>query len=120
MPGGGECILASTVTGCLIALQPLHTRRDIAFATTLERFLRAQSVSALSPAGRWHIGHRGAHVPVQRVVDGDFCEKVLDLPAGARSALADDMGDVTGEGGGVARRVAMERKLKKLRAVLGV
>lgn len=120
MPGGGEVVLASTVTGGLVALQPLQTRRDIAFATTLERFLRAQRVPALSPAGRRHVAFRGAYVPVQRVVDGDYMEQVLELPAGARTALADDMGDVAGAAGATGRRVAMERKVRKLRAQVGV
>jgi len=117
MPGGADAILASTITGSVVALQPLASRRESGAISTLERFLRAQKLGLLNPVGRWHIAYRSAHVAVQRVVDGDFCERLLELPTSAQDAIAEDMGQDATEEIGAGRKATL-RRIHRLRSRL--
>ena len=74
--GGRDVLLWSGLQGTTGVLVPFVSRDDVEFFSQLERHMR-ETDSPL--CGRDHLMYRSYYQPVKGVVDGDLCERFLEL-----------------------------------------
>eukprot|EP00771_Trimastix_marina_P003755 gnl/Trimastix_PCT/513.p1 GENE.gnl/Trimastix_PCT/513~~gnl/Trimastix_PCT/513.p1 ORF type:complete len:1198 (+),score=474.09 gnl/Trimastix_PCT/513:94-3687(+) len=88
MPGGAECIVYGTVAGSVGALYPFISREEVDFFAHLEMAMRGGCPSVL---GRDHLRFRSSFFPVKDVIDGDLCERFMDLEDAEQKRIATEL-----------------------------
>ena len=83
--GGGEVLLWSGLQGTTGIFIPFMNRDDVDFFGTLERQMRIHDEPL---CGRDHVAFRGLYVPPKGVIDGDLCERYLQLPRDKQHQIA--------------------------------
>ena len=83
--GGEEVLFWSGLQGTLGILIPFMSRDDVEFYTQLEQQMRAEDPPL---AGRDHLMYRSYYAPVKGVIDGDLCERFMQLKYDAKQKIA--------------------------------
>jgi splicing factor 3B subunit 3 len=86
--GGSDVVFWSGISGTMGLLVPFLSREDVAFFTSLEQALRSEAAPI---TGRDHLMYRGYYVPVKGVIDGDLCERFLELGYDAKQKVAGEV-----------------------------
>lgn len=88
IPGGGESLVYTTISGSLGVLMPLTSREDTDFFQHLEMHMRSENTPL---CGRDHLSYRSYYFPVKSVIDGDLCEQYNTIDAAKQKSIADDL-----------------------------
>lgn len=83
--GGQDVLLWSGLQGTIGVLVPLNIRENAEFFQALEMHMRSEDPPL---AGREHLMYRGNYVPVKGILDGDLCERFLQLPREKKEMIA--------------------------------
>lgn len=101
--GGQEVLFWSGLQGTLGMMVPFVSRDDVDFFSSLEGQLRAEDPPL---AGRDHLIYRSYYVPVKGCIDGDLCERFLELSNDLKAKIAAEVdNDVR----------TIERKIQEMR-----
>lgn len=94
IPGGGESLLYSTISGTVGALVPFTSREDYDFFQHLEMHMRNEHPPL---CGRDHLSYRSAYYPCKSVMDGDLCEQFTSIDPIKQKNIANDLGRTPNE-----------------------
>ncbi|KAI9653994.1 MAG: pre-mRNA-splicing factor rse1 [Bathelium mastoideum] len=86
--GGRELLVWAGIQGTIGILVPFVAREDVDFFQQLEGHLRTEDAPL---AGRDHLIYRSYYAPVKGVIDGDLCERFMQLPRDKKQMIAGDM-----------------------------
>lgn len=103
VPGGQHVLFWAGVQGTLGILVPFVSREDVAFFTALELQMRAEDPPL---AGRDHLAFRSYYAPVRSVIDGDLCERFLELSYDQKQKIAAEVEREVGD---------IEKKVQEMR-----
>ena len=101
--GGRELLLWAGIQGTIGIFIPFVSREDVDFFQQLESQLRTEDPPL---AGRDHLIYRSYYAPVKCVIDGDLCERFMQLPNDKKQMIAGDMDRTVRE---------VERKIQEAR-----
>lgn len=83
--GGQEVLFWSGLQGTMGILIPFISREDLNFFSQLESMIRTEEKPI---TGRDHLMYRGYYVPVKGVIDGDLCERFMQLSYDSKQKIA--------------------------------
>ncbi|GAB7361892.1 hypothetical protein MBLNU230_g1930t1 [Neophaeotheca triangularis] len=87
--GGEDLLVWAGLQGTLGFFVPFSSRTDADLFEQLQSQLRAEAPPL---SGRDHIAFRGYYQPVKSVIDGDLCERFLELGAAQKARIAEAVG----------------------------
>lgn len=86
--GRAECLLYTTIFGSIGVLVEFKSKSDFEFFQTLEMHIRNEEPPL---CGRDHLAFSSSFFPIKSVIDGDLCDRYLELDGKKQSKIADEM-----------------------------